>query len=596
MTSATNSSRRSRLSDVVTRRDVAALAGPERRRRLPICAAVLAAAVLAALPGDAIAQQPPAQLPAPAEPIPPLPKGLAPPPLRAEPEITIPLFGGGPPPGAERILVVLRGLEIAGATVFSEDELLGPYRDLVGTEITVRRVFEIAEEIQAKYADEGYVLTRVVVPAQRVSEGVFRLRVVEGYIDGFRVEGEVGPVRRQIEGYLENLAKIRPVRTRDLERYLLLANDLPGITAVGVLRPGPGETGAAELVVTATRDSFEGYAVLNNRGSRFEGPLRTAVSFQPQSFSPFGERIEALMFHAFDVEDYEQFYGRLGYGQQLGDEGLRVESFLSYSPVDVGHTLAELDVETESLRAGLTFSYPVIRTRVKNLYLDAGVEVIQSLVDLLDTSFTRDALRVAHVGASFDYSDSLRGQSEFGLEVRQGIDALGASDKNDTDLSRPAGESRFTTLNGSISRLQKIHGGLDLYLAAAGQFAFDTLLSDAEFRVGGDIFGRGYDPSELAGDHGVGATAELRYTGTTDWPIFPQYQLYTFYDFGAVWNKDPGAGQRESLVSLGGGARTRFFKNMYADVEVARPMTRPLGDRVEGANPVRFFFQLATTF
>jgi hemolysin activation/secretion protein len=581
---------------VTARRAAAGRAGAQRRRGWHAYASLLVALLLSGQLGMALAQQVPPRLPSPAEPTPPLPKGLPGPPLVPAPEITIPLFGGGPPPGAERLMVVLRGLEIEGATVYPADELLGPYRDLVGSEISVGRVFEIAEEIQAKYADDGYVLTRVVVPAQRVSEGVFRLRVVEGYIGEFRVDGEVGPVRNQIESYLRNLTEIRPVRTQDLERYLLLANDLPGITAVGVLRPGAGETGAAELVVTAARNSFEGYAVLNNRGSRFEGPVRIAASFRPQSFSPFGERVETLMFHAFDPEDYEQFYGRVGYGQQLGGDGLRVESFLSYSPVDVGHTLRELDVETESLRTGLSLGYPVIRTRVKNLYLDAGVEVIQSLVDVLDTPFSRDALRVLHLGATFDYRDSLKGQSEFGLQVRQGIDAFGASDKGDPELSRPAGESRFTTLNGSISRLQSIWGGLDLYLAAEGQFAFDTLLSDAEFRVGGDLFGRGYDPSELAGDHGVGATAELRYTGTTDWPIFPQYQFYTFYDFGAVWNKDPGLGQRESLVSLGGGVRTRFFENMYADVEVARPMTRPLGDRVEGANPVRFYFQLATTF
>jgi hemolysin activation/secretion protein len=54
----------------------------------------------------------------------------------------------------------------------------------------------------------------------------------------------------------------------------------------------------------------------------------------------------------------------------------------------------------------------------------------------------------------------------------------------------------------------------------------------------------------------------------TDW------QLYGFYDFGAIWNKDPVAGDssRHSLASTGGGVRFNVNPHLSGYIEIAKPV------------------------
>ena len=112
----------------------------------------------------------------------------------------------------------------------------------------------------------------------------------------------------------------------------------------------------------------------------------------------------------------------------------------------------------------------------------------------------------------YDFRDDLRGLSTIRLGLRQGLSILGASEEGDQELSRQGGDPQFTSVNIFGSRYQPLIHRFGLYLSAAGQYAFNKLLNDELFRVGGDTYGRGYDPSDLSGDSGFGFGAELQYT------------------------------------------------------------------------------------
>ncbi len=56
-----------------------------------------------------------------------------------------------------------------------------------------------------------------------------------------------------------------------MERGLLLTNDIPGITASGVLKPSPDTPGASDLVVDVAQPWITGGLAVDNRGSRFSG-------------------------------------------------------------------------------------------------------------------------------------------------------------------------------------------------------------------------------------------------------------------------------------------------------------------------------------
>jgi len=110
--------------------------------------------------------------------------------------------------------------------------------------------------------------------------------------------------------------------------------------------------------------------------------------------------------------------------------------------------------------------------------------------------------------------------------------------------------------------------------------------------VGGDEFGRGYDPSELAGDSGEAAKFELRYAGS--WPSFRLTALtaYGFYDWGQVRRLDPiDELEREHASSAGAGVRFSGEGGAWQGyVEFAAPLDHDVA--AEGNRDARVFFGL----
>lgn len=519
------------------------------------------------------------------------------------PDIDIPPAEQQAPPGAEQIRFVLRELIIEGATAYSPAELEKLYAELIGTEVSLARLFAVAKEIQQKYRDDGYQLTRVIIPEQTIRAGVFRLRVIEGFINRVRIEGEIGPVRKRVKAYLEKLIGRRPVREQELERYLLLATDIPGVTAAGILRRGVGEVGASELVVTVKRKPFDAVLLANNRGSRFTGTRRAAITFQENASTQLGERIEALF---VITEDSEQKYGHLAYEQLLGSEGLKLRALGSISPShpggpERGPALDTFRVETESLYGTIGLTYPVLRSRKRNLYLKGGFDAIRSTVDVTkgpNLRIGRDHLRVLYADASYDFKDRFGGQSAVGLGIRQGLHILNASENNDPNKSRVEGKSNATVLKGRVSRHQPLNTNFALFAAAQGQYAFDPLLSDEQFSVGGEQFGRGFDPSDRKGDHGLGFTSELRYSRPARFGPLRGYQVYGFYDLGVVWQRASRKAReqrRDQLASVGIGVRTQLLDNLYADLELAKPVVSEPATMETDKDP-HLFFQLMSRF
>lgn len=510
---------------------------------------------------------------------------------RAEPPVTVPERPPAPapeieaavprvavPPGAADIRVTVRDVVVEGSTVYSAAALRESYAALLGQEASLADVFAVAEVIQRAYREDGYLLTRVVVPPQKVADGVFRLRVVEGFVARVTVEGDIGRVSERVQAYLDHITAARPVRQQDLERYLLLVTDLPGVTAQGVLRPGSGEVGAAELVVRVERDPFEGYALGNNRGSKYTGVARAALSLQGNSATAFGERLRGLFVATLGSD--EERYGQIAYDQALGNDGLRLRVTAAYDRTLPGYGLGSFDVEGETAFGDLSVAYPLLRSRSRSLYLEGGLQAIDTEQEAIDERLSRDRLRVLYAGVTADVLDGWDGRSQVGVSVRQGFNALGASDKGDADLSRTEGVPDATVLRVQGARYQPFGSTpWGLLTSVKGQYAWDPLLVDEEMGLGGETFGRGYDPSEITGDQGVGMTLELQYTRAVDSAWLRGYQAYGFYDLGAVWNEDDAPPAKQSLASAGLGVRTQLAGRVFLDLEVAKPLTREPGTR-----------------
>ncbi len=520
---------------------------------------------------------------------------------RSSPEITIPAPGidAQAPPGADQTTLVLEEVTLEGLTAYAEAELRPIYADRLGREITLADVFAIAAEITARYRDDGFVLSRALVPAQTIDNGAVRITVVEGFIGTVTVDDPDGGddrTRRLIDGFGRRIQAAVPLDIATLERYLLLANDLPGVTAEGVLTPAADQRGASDLIIAVTRDRYDGFVNADNRGSKFVGRTRLQGGVTANGALGFAERTGARLMITNDTDELR--FAELLHEQPVGTNGLTLGVRGTVTRSEPGASLTDLNIENETEAVELIASFPLLRSRRRNLLLDGEFFYYNAKSDVLGGTLSDDRTRAVRVGATFDTIDSVLfdvGVNILRLELSQGLNILGARETGSPSLSRAAGRSDFTKLNFESSRLQSLSPRFNLLFAAAGQYAADPLLAVEEFCLGGRTFGRAYDACEVAGDHGLAGRAELQFTPPTPQERL-QPQLFAYYDIGAVWNRDSGAGTpaRQSLASTGLGLRLNLGEHLSAELEVAQPLTRNVAS--EGDNDPRFFFDLIARF
>ena len=191
----------------------------------------------------------------------------------AGPTVTLPSTVA--PKGAEKVFLLVRGVKITGSTVYQPKDLAPLYKDLVGRRVSLAAVYALAQAITTKYGNEGYVLSRAVVPPQQLDPkgAIVQIEVVEGYIDKVAWPPQLSRYHDFFTDYAAKITAQRPANIRTIERYLLLAGDLPGLKFKTSLRPSKHNVGAATLVVEVAEKRVDLNAQLDNRGTSARGPI-----------------------------------------------------------------------------------------------------------------------------------------------------------------------------------------------------------------------------------------------------------------------------------------------------------------------------------
>ncbi len=491
---------------------------------------------------------------------------------------------------AEKISFTLAAVTIEGNSVFDKAELEKLYADKIGQKVTLAEMYGVRDAITKYYRDNGYILSRAIVPPQEMGErkANFKFRIIEGRLNKVTVEGEFKGDQDILDNYLAKLRAEGPLNSSNLERYLLLINDLAGTTANATLKPAEGAgAGASDLVISIGHKYYNGMIGVDNSGTKFLG--RTLISAQASANSVLGlsEKITARGIVSPDVNEIK--FGDIAYQMPIGYEGTRFKALAGTTVTRPGATLSSLDIEGETQLVELTVTHPFLRSRKENLSGRVIASYKNTDSDIAGFDFYEDRTRSLTLGGTYDLADTLGGINLINLSGTQGFDVLNASDFRD-GKSRINGGPAFTKFNLDASRLQTISGPFGVLLAASGQYSLSPLLAGEEFGVGGTDFGRGYDFSEVTGDSGIIAKIELQYGFDVGSEVLSDLQLYTFYDVGNVWQRDPQPGEKytEGLASAGLGSRFNVLDAVSGYVELARPLNRDVASENEQATQVNF--------
>jgi hemolysin activation/secretion protein len=513
------------------------------------------------------------------------------------------------------IRLTLTGVRFRGLERVPGISLDEAWLSYAGREVPVSVLCDIRSQANTILRRQGYLAT-VEIPEQSIANGAPEFAVVFGRLASVRVRGDGGASERLVARYLEKLTQQDVFNTLEAERYLLLADDLPGMTVRLSLRPAAGgEPGdlAGEVAVVRDRGAID--FNVQNFGSdaigRFGGLLRGEL----YNLTGLGDRTTLAVFSTLEYVEQQTF--QFGHDFRVGGEGLRIGTQLTYSTTNPDIGLAGFDVESETFFASLYASYPLVRSRTSSLFADAGFDYVDQNVDLNNFGLSRDKVRMVYARLSGDWTDRQsiqrtggyspfepRLRVRYSLEARHGLDVLSASPDCRQDLlgCLTGGQTPPSRIEANPTPLVfRFDSGMEfrpvplltLALRASGQISGDPLPAFEEYAGGSFSIGRGYDPGAVLGDSGIGGSFEMRY-GT----LAPKsaddiaWQPYVFTDFVRVWNKDPSRRplNPDGLWSAGGGLRASWGSKMQGDFLIAVPLERP--DLAPRRGDVRFMFSL----
>jgi hemolysin activation/secretion protein len=492
--------------------------------------------------------------------------------------------------------LIISMLHISGASQFSESELLNVCGFRPGVAVTLNDLRAMAARITTFYNSRGYLLARAYVPAQPVADGSVSIAVIEGRYGKISLNNQTYLKDRTANGVLDGLASNGVVETAPLERRLLLLSDVPGVAIRSTLSPGAA-VGTSDLLVDLVPSrTISGNLEADNAGNRYTGAYRAGGTINLNNPFGIGDVLSLRMLTSFDGF----IYGRASYQALVGKTTVGVGyAHIGYK---LGREFSGLEASGTADIASVYASYPLIRSRVRNLYLLGDAEA-KWFVDTLGyiPSTGRRRTQVGSIGISGDSHDAFGGGGwdTYAASVSFGsLDIRGPTERA-FDAVTARANGGFGTAQLAYSRLQTVAGPFLVYGSIRGQVAFNNLDISEKIELGGAYAVRAYPEGEAYGDQGYVATIEPRLRLSRVLPGIPgDLQLFGLVDFGEVdYAKNPWlAGSNHARRSAYGGGLSWaapagfFLKATYASKLGSERATSAPDE------PGRFWFQIVKTF
>lgn len=450
-----------------------------------------------------------------------------------------------------------------GETLETNEALQALVADAIGQSLGFAQLQQLADHISRHLKAKGWLLARAYLPKQDVTDGNVRINITQGRLEsdqqGHSITIQRAPGSRLkdsvIEDHLRYVISGDTLQGDDLERALLLLNDLPGVHARATLEKGK-QVGTSRLEMNVKEDArIKGNFSIDDFGNRFTGPWRGNLNANLNDAFGMGDQ---LSIGGTGGENLGQ--GRAAYSLPIGGSGLQATTHYSYLGYSVGREFKQLDSEGVAQYTGGGLSYPFIRSRKFSLWGNVDYTHKSLRDSSLQVLTSRKQVDNGTVGFSGQSLDSFNGG---GLTLFTYGATIGSVDLSDVDADLQADQATARTQgvydkhNFSLARLQKLTDNFSFYAAGNGQLAGSNLTSAEKFILGGPAGVRAYPVGEANGDSGWVANFELRYDVPYQTNI-GKLQLVSFFDTGHItlhekrWNGDVSSISGRNEYSLSG--------------------------------------------
>lgn len=405
-------------------------------------------------------------------------------------------------------------VRFSGAEGLVDDAALQPVvADALGRSLSHAQLQALAQRVSAALQARGYLLARAYLPRQDLSEGELEIAILIGRLQSAPGRVEVlssdEALRTRMGAIADAALPDGPVRDDQLERALLLINDVPGVSARATLDKG-AEPGTSRLLVSAdTTPDWTGGIAVDNFSNRYTGEWRSSAWAAVNRPLDREDLLGVSLAHSSGSD----LLG-LNYALGLNPSGLRANFAGSWMRYDVGAEFKPLQLEGSAATFSAGLSYPLLRSRERNLWVSVDAEYKELTDKALGQTLRERELGKVTTMFSGSLWDGWWGGGYTGLSAGWVLGRVGLDNEADRIADSLSAHTRgsFNKLLWRVERTQSL-GGLSnwgLYVGANGQIGSKNLDSSEKFLLGGPSGVRGLPVGEASGDSGWLANAELR--------------------------------------------------------------------------------------
>jgi hemolysin activation/secretion protein len=473
---------------------------------------------------------------------------------------------------------LLKGVRFEGNTVFSDADLIAVAAPFIDRPVSTEDIERLRRELTLHYIDAGYVNSGLVLPDQRVIDGVVVFQIVEGELTNIEITGTETMRPFYVRDRL-SLGAGPPLNVKRLqERFRILMED-PLIDRLDA-ELGPGEQpGESVLKVDVSEPpvlrTFIGF---DNARSPSVGAEGGTVDIGFRNLIGIGETM------SFGVTKSEGLFdSTIRASAPLNAHDTRLSFNFERSKSDVVERPFNIvDIENESDDYELELRHPFYRAPGQEFATGLQIAYRTSTTTLLGDRFSfspgvddgRSRVWVARL-----VSDWLDRSADAVFAVRSTV-SLGLDIFNATTNSGTTPDGQFVSWLGQAQWVRRIaDGGARLVLRGDTQLTPDRLLPLEKFSVGGIDTVRGYRENLLTRDNGWAASIEvripifeLRIPHLSSDPAFGQVEFAPFFDAGRSWDNDIKDAKPKSIYSVGAGLRWApspdLFFNVYYGMQL----------------------------
>lgn len=483
-------------------------------------------------------------------------------------------------------------IEVEGNSVLPVELVERAMRPFVGPQLPFSTLERARTALEKLYQDAGFLSVYVDEPdfAALESEGLLRLRVIEGKLGRLKVSGSKYHSQDYIRNKVPELSEGRVPNFNVVQAQLSELNQTDDRRVQPVIKPGnlPGYIDTELQVNDQLPAQFT--VELNNRQVPFTRPLRLQVNGR---YNNLFQADHALSLTAITTpEDTTQSKVlALSYSVPVGGGdswmGLAVLSDSLVEPlgaanvVGKGVTLGLRRVWSlpgaASVAHSLTFGADYKDTKER---IDAGGSALSSPLRYMP--FKLDY--AANVNAE-DTNTTYVAGGVFALRgvLRRSLDCADTGEVDQFACKREGGDGSFAAITAEVAHTRPLWRGLLKDWRArwriGGQLSGQPLVGGEQYAIGGADTVRGYYESEAVGDSGISGGLEVL---SPNWGVFDpnswwsginDWRAIAFAEAGRVYTRNAGnASPSTTLAGAGLGVRLKLKKALSAQFDMAWPL------------------------